>query len=330
MRCTLPFCMETECKSYHNNAFKLGIIKANLKDYNRWLSNKLINSICTYVYEDDYPYFEILEEDLWELDYGFAECQTISITPELFQNGVIQLVDLVRYMLQSGYYVIGFYNEYYIPGKKAYGEYNFWHDYILYGYDDEKQVFQSAGYLKDGKYKAYEISYKNYFEGVCHLGKECADFWFYRMKEDYRVEVKPDQILRGLKDYLNSTYKPKEDGMKKAYYFGIAAWEMYADYMLQEKYRYMDLRFSRAFMEHKVIMLNRLQVLYEEGYLKDEEIVLRYKSEIAEKAGTIHLLCLKFNQVEDPKIRVRLHDRIHLINRKEVRILEEVIKMLEL
>lgn len=47
MNCLLPFDLEPECRAYHNKAFELGIIKANLKEYDKWLSQKLINWIDT-------------------------------------------------------------------------------------------------------------------------------------------------------------------------------------------------------------------------------------------------------------------------------------------
>lgn len=325
MERTLPFNMEPECRAYQNRAFELGIIKANLKDYNCWLSNKLINCIC--IHNDDYPYFEMIEEDIWELNHDLAERQTIYIKPEVLQNGLIQLVDLVRYMLQSGHYVIGFYDEYYVPGKEAYGEYEFWHDYVIYGYDDEKRVFKSAGYLKEKNYDTFEIGYEDYFNAVCHLGRDNVDLWFYRIKNDYEPKFKVGQVIQQMNNYLNSVHKPKEDETKNTYYFGISAWEMYADHVLNENYHYMDLRFSRTFMEHKVIMLNRLQVMYEEDYLNDYELIIQYKREIVERAKIVHLLCIKYNLTEKNKIRVQLHDLIHRINQCEIRILGMIVKL---
>ena len=47
MNCILSFDMSPECLAYHNKAFELGIIKANISEYDKWLSNKLINCVCT-------------------------------------------------------------------------------------------------------------------------------------------------------------------------------------------------------------------------------------------------------------------------------------------
>lgn len=39
----LPFTINVELRSYHNNAFPLGIAKANMIDYEIWLCNKYVN-----------------------------------------------------------------------------------------------------------------------------------------------------------------------------------------------------------------------------------------------------------------------------------------------
>lgn len=45
--CILPFTIDVEMRGYHNRAFPLGVIKANISDYDIWLCNKLIN--CRYM-----------------------------------------------------------------------------------------------------------------------------------------------------------------------------------------------------------------------------------------------------------------------------------------
>mgnify|MGYP003379219240 FL=1 len=41
----LPFKLDVEMRMYHNKSFSLGIIKANINDYDIWLCNKLINGL---------------------------------------------------------------------------------------------------------------------------------------------------------------------------------------------------------------------------------------------------------------------------------------------
>ena len=54
---------------------------------------------------------------------------------------------LNKEMLDNGHYINGSFNDYYIPRKSAYRQFDFNHDYLLLGYDDERGVFHSVGYL---------------------------------------------------------------------------------------------------------------------------------------------------------------------------------------
>ncbi len=324
MNCLLPFDLEPECRAYHNKAFELGIIKANLKEYDKWLSQKLIN--CVGIDDGENQYFEIMEEDIWELHQGLAERQTIYVDPDAFKKGFIDLIGLIQYMLQTRHYVIGFYNEYYIPGKEAYKKCDFWHDYVLFGYDDTTKIFNSAGYLKSHKYESFEIKYSDFLKSVYHIGADNVDLWFYKIKEDYEVEFNIERIVQNMSNYLCSVLKPNESTNKNCY--GIAAWDMYAKYVLENQNGFLDLRFNRGFMEHKNIMLNRLKVLEEEGYIQHQELVSNYQREIVIPSNLVHNLCLKYNMTHDPALKIRIYDLVHDINRKEENVLNGVMSLI--
>lgn len=100
--------------------------------------------------------FDIIDEDIWELDQGMAERQSIYLEPTVLKNRYVDVIGLIKYMMQCGYYVIGFYNEYYIHGKGSYKKENFWHDYVLFGYE------------------------------IC---SKRADIWFYRIKRSCEPKI---------------------------------------------------------------------------------------------------------------------------------------------
>ena len=85
---------------------------------------------------------------------------------EAFHIFCLDLVEKNKQMLEQGFYVSGTYDEFFIPGKGAYQVRSFVHGYIIYGYDDLKGVFKSAGYLADGRYKQFDIIYEDYYRSV--------------------------------------------------------------------------------------------------------------------------------------------------------------------
>ncbi len=327
MNRTLPFDMEVECIAYHNRAFELGIIKANLSEYRKWLPQKLIN--CLYTLREGYPLFEIIEDDMWELQQGLAERQTIYVNTAAFKQGYIAVLDLIQYMLRTGHYVIGFYNEFYIPGKKAYKTYNFWHDYVLFGYDDEKKLFASAGYLAGGKYEKFEIKYDDFLDSIYNIGTDNVDIWFYKINSCYKVEFRIESILHNIGNYLNSKHESGIYRDSQNTYYGISAWDIYAKYVIDANTEALDLRFSRVFMEHKMLMLNRIQICIEEGCINDQSLLTEYKREIVDQAKAVHYLCLKCAKKSTLSAKTKMYDLINSINSKEVDILNHVIKLIQ-
>lgn len=104
---------------------------------------------------------------------------------------------------------------------------------------------------------------------------------------------------------------------------------MYANYVLENQNECLDIRFNRAFMEHKNIMLNRLKVLEEEGYIQHGELVRDYQTEIVIPSNLVHHLCLKYNMTHDPALKIPICDLVHDINRKEEKVLNGVVSLIQ-
>jgi|GEM_PF-5818497 len=83
----------------------------------------------------------------------------INFSKTTFDIFGIDILSFVKKAIDTCFYITGSYNEKFIFGKRAYKKYDFWHDYIIYGYDDENNCFYSAGFMEDGNYKTFKISY---------------------------------------------------------------------------------------------------------------------------------------------------------------------------
>lgn len=85
-KCLLPFTIDVEMRAYHNRSFPMGIIKANIADYDVWLCNKLINCVC---YGSDYI-LNTFENDIWSEKEGLTHTEIVSLKREEFnqKNGL--------------------------------------------------------------------------------------------------------------------------------------------------------------------------------------------------------------------------------------------------
>lgn len=90
----------------------------------------------------------------------------------------------------------------------------------------------------------------------------------------------------------------------------------------------LDLRFGRVYMEHRGIMVNRIQMLKDLSYIADEGIVEEYRDNVYEKAQGIHNMFIKFNLTKDKEVLLLMSKTILEINHIERKIIEKLVNQL--
>lgn len=313
----LPFELDVEMRAYHNRAFPLGVFKANIADYDKWLCGKLINFVMC---ED--IVFNALPEDIWSTNEGLTFKQSITLAPLDFGLNGLNIVDFNKSMLKKNYYITGQYNEFYIPQKIPYGKHDMNHDYLIFGYDDENMVFKSAAYLEDQTYGFFDINYDDYYKSV--TGNKIPKTWVYyfRINQEYVVEIEIDTIKKKLEDYL---YSRNTQGMPGNYICGLDAYQQLANYVSKRSSSYLDPRFGRAYMEHHGIMHKRIQKLCELSYINRTDLPEDYYQNVYLKTRIVHNMFMKFNHSNDPTILPRIVRLINEVNYHERSLIAAVI-----
>lgn len=316
MECILPFCVDVEMRMYHNKAFPLGIIKANISNYDIWLCNKLINCVCR-----KSGAFDSYEEDLWSVRDGLTFSQNIYLTPHSFELDGIDIVEFNKSMLMSGYYITGGYNEYYIPRKVAYKNFDFNHDYVIFGYDEKKKVFKSAAYLNDGSYSCYDIEYNDYFEAVTKNIVNKTSVNYYLINSNYIAQIDIETIKSKLNDYLHS--KSNKNESTSGEIFGLSVWDKLSEYVstVDEE---LDVRYSRAYMEHHNLMLKRIQTLLKYKYIKNNSLEKEYQ-DIFSNTRKVQNMFIKYNISKNRDLLSRISDTLRMVTCAERRVIKLLI-----
>lgn len=313
---TLPFALDVPCIAYHNLAFPLGIMKANISNFDEWLCNKLID--CKY--ENNYGRYNLFDSDIWEYAKGVTQTQSFHITPDIFNCNAFDIIGIIRYMIDHGNYIMGLLNEKYLPMKKAYGEYDFVHDFLIYGYDDNNRVFRSAGYTSNGHYELYDMSYDDYFQSMKGFCFSRFAIYFHKIANDYTAKLDVSSIKAKIEKYVNAT----DDSDGKDLY-GIGVWSKLARSIRDETNMGIDIRFTRSFMEHKSLMSHRLNYLTDKGIIADEALSRRYVESVVTPANKVYLLSLKYNMTNREELRQRISNIIlHAINNEQKTMAEPV------
>lgn len=318
----LPYEMQVESIAFHHHAFPLGIIKANISEYDQWLSNKYINCIAS-------KGFNMFDDDVWMVQHGLCIRDEWFVNYETFHIFCSDLVKRNKNMLEQGFYFTGTYDEFYIPGKSAYQNYSFVHDYVIYGYDDQNGVFKSAGYLADGRYKQFDITYDDYYRGVAEAQKNRTHLMdYFRINPDYEGQIDIVGIKEKLMDFLNSRgpINPNINNINEVY--GVNAWKNFETYIENAEKNGIDIRYVRAYMEHKGIMNKRLMCLFEHGYLRDQALCLKYGEEVSQKATQLFYMCLKYTLTGNAELQKRMTALVRDVNITEQGLIEKAVKLL--
>ena len=285
----LPIEIDPIIKSYHYATFPMSIIQANGGDrIIPWLCKKYIN--CCFDLRAVRNHFLICLYDSYGVEDHVLNHQHICLADYEYAELNIDCVQLAQKMLSAGNYITGNYNEKYIPNKYSYNKHDYSHDYFLYGFDSRSELFYSLGYTASEKLESFTIPFENFRKSVeLNTDKRIEfNFWKYNNENEYKLEL-PD-IIQDLEDYCYSTNS--KDGWKKYYVFGLTAMKMLCELFTDNKE--LDLRYTRAYLEHKYLMLTRLEYInkntdcYLAQYLDEYENVYN-------KSKVIHNLCIKYH-----------------------------------
>ena len=252
-------------------------------------------------------------------------CREKKFASESFHLDCLKIVEENKNMLDNGWYIFGIYNEFFIPRKRVYHKRDFMHGYIIFGYDDETQTFKSAGYLDDGHYQFFDIRYEDYFNSI--LGGTIEQLWitYYKINHNYKPQLDINQLKSRIEKYLTSQKDTYAENDNRTY--GMAALEMFHQYIASCNNDYLDLRYGRSYMEHKCIMYKRLAFLYQNAYIHDDAICQEYFDKVYSRARIVFNLFLKYKITQDQNLLKHISEIVEQINREEKALLQHFIEL---
>lgn len=314
----------TWIQAYHIRNFELGILQKKTP----WILSKYIN--CYY----DSKSMGIFGHCMPEKRY-FAQSKALIVQKFRFDKSFLQLkswnfVTWAKKLIDGGWYIMGYYDEYYIPETVNYQETHFRHTMMIYGYDNAKKLY-AMGYTRDGKYKSHCLTYNEFIsaigvdfdrenESYIKRDIERIEFDAFRLNPECDFTFDLSQVYTSLLDYINcedSGYRHQR-GLK----YGFDCEREFVNYIKAQEGKRLDERYSRFFMELKELMVRRLEYLAGEQVVS-QEILPEYQK-ICEQQKTVHLLFIKYNLTMDERIIDRLADKMNGIIESEKIILPRI------
>lgn len=289
----LPFCDSPVFTIYNDYSFVTGIIQGNNNNsFEPWAYGGYVNCMFNPGFGFRvFGYNHILDVN------SKLICRVKSVTPPK-----TKWLEYWRSLLNDELFIQVNVDEQYIPGKWAYKRCKYYHDSLIIGYDDDKQVFSLFARLADQNMHVIEVSYSDIQKSYVEKGS-----WFllYKYTPD-RIDLDVPLIRKELSHYYYSS--PSAEFTKGTRY-GIKAVEYLCEYLIkQHKHKEgIDYRLTRGLLEHKSLMFSMCKYLNSIGYDLSEDI-LELCKKASDTAQKIHLLTLK--SYVDLKSNHNLDERI--------------------
>ena len=147
--------------TYHSQGNAGAILTDNLSIRN-WYLNQVMMLCCNrrFLYGAMTPDVTVDESTDWENPY----LKRVVFSMKYLGKSIHPVI---RALLDDGYYV-GFnqIDDYYIKGKSWYRQKHYYHDGLLFGYDQNDGTYLVYAYDDHWRYRSFPISQKNFEEGT--------------------------------------------------------------------------------------------------------------------------------------------------------------------
>ena len=193
------------------------------------------------------------------------------------------IVDRVRHeLLDEQNYAYLYVDEYYISCKKAYMNYHFHHQALIYGFDDDKRVFNAIAFDKSGHFAELEYRYDEVVTGYeeafkCEPETKNDTFGvvFFKIRPDFSHKLSLPHMLHSLSEYVSGCV-PKnlhyvQHNMPQAAFrqdydcvFGLNVIKQTASLfqtIYPEDYTFVDFRRVHFLYEHAAMLLERFRYI---------------------------------------------------------------------
>lgn len=252
--------------------------------------------------------------------------------------------DFFKNIINEGYYICTFVDEYYIPSKILFQKKHNSHRIFIYGFDDELEIFNICGWDINQVFNINEIvKYKDLSAAfgsdhntdilLSRRGTLCfkLDNNYFKSHQ-YNFDIK--YVYRILNEYLLSyntsenfcMYYNRLDPAK--YSLGMNVYNDFNNYLkkLADNQAKASRIAAHAIWEHKKCMLMRISYLKKMKYISENSMYENSYLEIERKASICRNLMLKYQLTSDSSIIFSMMNLIRNIENEERYLLEQLIE----
>ena len=327
--CMLPVEIQEDYTDYLYQALPLCALKA-YPQYTAWTLENFINIYISYV---GTLHYEKQGLEFLGYRYDIFDCIQENSLPEMSR-----ILAYVKGLLLRGYYVYIILDEFYLSQKGSFQTVHFFHDSLIYGFDEEKSLFYAITY--GGKSELLQkVSYsfadfKAAYESVRNEGKVRNRFVPFKIRSNANRHFSYQNYINGLDSYFNSRSQNRfstdiELGTILPP-FGFNSYRLLENYWnLQSELDFNAFKCSHFLLQHKQALFKGFEYLV---YLQilPEEFVSIYSpyQQIIGLAQQFKMLFLKYSMLSaelKPRLKARIPAALRNLAQEEKRVLTPIL-----
>lgn len=257
------------------------------------------------------------------------------ITFENVELGILnsyEMFECIRNNIDNNKYIEIYLNEKYINNTLFYQKYDFVHENLCYGYDEDNKLIFLVN-MRDGKPNLIEVYIDDFLKGFFYNNNNnFVNTFLYNTDEAYYRFNKKYMILN-LRQYLRGANISENFGFcsnveNKTY--GIDIYDLLATEegilkLLDDK------RISFLIYEHKKIMCDRIQFLYERKEFGNDDYLKFYSvfQDNLNNSELLLMLVLKNSIKSINDINSKINNLIKKIKNNEIQYINELITLID-
>lgn len=250
------------------------------------------------------------------------------------------IIDKLHKELNEDHYVLLILNEQFIAHEEIHKDHFYCHDWLVYGYDDEKSVFKIMGYYGSNAllriYGSVDISFEDVKLGalaalnVNHIykGTDLDNNTICIKNTDIEEKINLPKIKKDLNRYIkghilfcnNKFFLQTGKNVIEILIKEHTAFQQKAS---NKKPPFYDIRNYRFCLENKKVIL-----LIITKYLNDFNLATRYQNEVINSLNIIITLIAKYYIKPDPQINDRVINLLIKVQQAEKEIMEEFLAII--
>ncbi|WP_167957228.1 BtrH N-terminal domain-containing protein [Anaerosporobacter faecicola] len=325
------------------DANPLSILSAHGDTYFEWLiSNYIQLNANKDIIKAKSVFLEFYGPQAWESPFLYKQI----ILRSTFVESGLKIHDFIKFYIDQGYYIYCEADDYYIPDRLPYQNLHLVHDMFVYGYDDIERVYYILGYNNKFTYAQSTCSYTTfekafYSESMNDVVNTWADNIRLLKYKPYQYKFNMKLVKHLLSEYLSGqnsyeTYN-RFDEPRCDRVYGIEVYDKVLQHLTlveennksdnKKKDIYLDNHIFRLLMEHKKLMMMRMEFI-NNRFVDISNLINAYK-QVEQIASKSHGIAIKYWSNESLVYIEKLKQNITLIKKLECNILKDLLEKLD-